>query len=117
MSLRVEGSNLLISGIEVTGSQKAASGKKAQQIADFFWPDFSADSLSEELKLRVDSLQAELQANGVTAEMVQSAINYLGTAKTKHARSTRVNTIHINLVIDLLRTTRDQMFPEFTKNW
>lgn len=117
MSLRVEDIRFFITEVEVTGSQSAVSGWKAQQIAEFLWPDFNYESFEEELKPRVDSLQAGLQLWGVTAEMLQDTINYLVVAETKHARSPKVNPMHINLAVDLLKTTRDQMFPDFTNNW
>ena len=117
MSLRVHQERLFITDVEVTGSQSAVSGWKAQQIAEFLWPNFSQESLTEELKPRVDSLQTELQLWGVTAEMIQDTINYLVTARTKHARSPKISPMHIHLAVDLLKTTRDQMFPDFTKNW
>jgi len=117
MTINVEGDRLLIIGVEVTGSQSAASGKNAQKMADFFWPNFRKESLTEELKPRIDALRAEFETKGVRAQMLQSAINYLVTAKNKHARSLAINPLHIDLVVDLLETTRDQMFPDFTKNW
>ena len=118
MTIRVEDNNrLFITDVEVTGSQSAVSGWKAQQIAEFLWPGFSNESLEEEVKPRVDSLQADLQLWDVTAEMLQDTINYLVSAQTKHFRSPKVNRMHINLAVDLLKTTRDQMFPDFTKNW
>ncbi|OGD56193.1 hypothetical protein A3E73_00880 [Candidatus Beckwithbacteria bacterium RIFCSPHIGHO2_12_FULL_47_17] len=112
MSIKVNNERFFITDVEVTGSQSAVSGWKAQQIAEFLWPDFSNESLEEELKPRVDSLQSGLKLWGVTAEMLQDTINYLVTAKTKHSKSPKVNPMHIHLAVDLLRTTRDQMFPE-----
>ena len=59
MTIRVEDNNrLFITDVEVTGSQSAVSGWKAQQIAEFLWPGFSNESLEEEVKPRVDSLHA-----------------------------------------------------------
>lgn len=111
MTFSVEKDHLKFEKTDLTGSHKSASGKVAQAIAESIWPNYNP---YQEVSLveMMNSLGQQFQSIGVTRDMITSTVNYLVTASHKHHLSPGVQLMQIRAVVDLLRLTKDQMFPE-----